>query len=245
MEKRDYLYEYLVYFWKKKWLIVGIPLAAALLAYGLSIVSSSGYEGSAKFYTSEMISDYLTDPELLQKEYGGKYDDKVQVDVLGQYKVEFSVSGEDKASVEKVLNEASAEYFQSLEDEAEIIKSGTEEKRARNQELLETAEKSYEVMSERLQNDSENLDSEQMAIMSDAIAKLDKQIGLYTDTVLGTEKDLNFYEEPDILSQTVSKEDSNSKANALVGFIMGLFLTLLGLMLAKYLQEARKARIDD
>ncbi|KZZ85022.1 hypothetical protein [Bacillus sp. SJS] len=243
MEKRDYLYEYLMYFWKKKWLIVGIPVVAAILAYGLSIAVSKGYEGKANFYTSTTKSDYLTDPELLESVYQEKFGDKLKIEVLGQSKVEFSVKGKDKASVEDLLNKASEEYNAELLKEYNERYALTENKQKKYEKRLESVEKSYSVMSDKIQSDNGNLNSEELTILADAVSKEEKLISDYDDSIEGNKTDLLLFKEPKMLSKEVAKQDNNAKANAIVGFILGLFLTLLGLMLAKYIGDARRAEI--
>ncbi|MBS2970707.1 hypothetical protein J9317_18345 [Metabacillus sp. KIGAM252] len=243
MEKRDYLYEYLMYFWKKKWLIIGIPVAVAILAYGLSIAVSKGYEGNSNFFTATLKSDYLTDPELLESVYQEKYGKKLKIEVLGQSKVEFSVKGKDKASVENLLNKASAEYIGELKNEYNSRLDLTENKLAAYEDRLKSVEKSYGVMSDKLQTDFENLNSEELTTLSDAIAKEEKLISDYDDSIQGMKTDILQFEKPLMQSKEVAKQDNNAKANAIVGFILGLFLTLLGLMLSKYIGDARRAEI--
>ncbi|AZB44561.1 hypothetical protein CEF21_20990 [Bacillus sp. FJAT-42376] len=243
MEKRNYLYEYLMYFWKKKWLIVGIPVVAAILAYGLSAVMSKGYEGKANFYTAKIKDDYLTDPDVMEAVYQKKYGNKLKIEVLGQSKVEFSVKGKDEDAVDKILNQSSDEYFSALKSKYNEVVEITEQKKANYEGRLKSAEKSHGVMSDKLQTDFDNLNGEDFAVLSDAVSTEDKLISTYEDSIEGNKIDLLNYVEPLMLSKDVSKQDNHAKANTIVAFILGLFLTLFGLMLAKYLHDARRAEL--
>ncbi|MFY4775104.1 hypothetical protein [Metabacillus sp. RGM 3146] len=244
-EKRDHLYEYVLYFWRKKWLLIGIPVVVALLAFGLSQVTSKGYHGEATFSTGKITLASLADPELLQANYSKEFGNKLTVEPMEKSKVKFTVDAKDKATADSILNKASAKYIKALQDNYSFRKKLTEEGLAGNKKMLAKATKTYNEIQPKLLTDGPNMPPEQYALLAEAVTKTEKLISDKNSSIIGSTYDLEEFEKPDVMKKDVSKQSNHAKANTIIGFVFALFLTILGLMLAKYMRDAREGRRHD
>lgn len=244
-EQKNYvLYEYLSFFWRKKVLLIAIPIIIAVLAALLSVLlGNKGYEGNALFYTSSINTDKLTDPDLVQDRYQEMVKgNTVDVKVPQGQRVRLEVSGSDRGKVEADLNSIADDFSNELNKEYERRKGITEE----YINVFKQRLKEVEGTNDGLEGvDYEALSDEQQAKIAEASATKEDLINKYETKIKSMRTDLLFFEKPELVSKTVEKQNGNLKANAIIGFAVGLFFTVLFLMLWKYTSEARVARKHD
>ncbi|MRX72164.1 hypothetical protein GJU40_08370 [Bacillus lacus] len=243
--KRYALYEYLVFFWKKKWLLILIPVIAAALVYALSAFAASGYEGKAVFYTSSTKLDSLTSPEILKADLSQKLGHKIEADVLSKSRMRLSMSGGSEAEIEEAFSQAVEDYEKELLEDYRTRYDFTEENIGNAQDTLADAEEAYGIMIGVLRNSNESSLTEEFAELAEATALTLDNVSSERTKIKNMSTDLLFFEEPRLISSEIEKNDSNALANSILTFVISLFLTVLGLMLAKYILDARRGQLHD
>ncbi|MCD7034472.1 hypothetical protein LRR81_09500 [Metabacillus sp. GX 13764] len=238
-EKRDYFYEYILYFWKKKWLIIGIPVIVAILAFAASQLLAKGYEGTATYYAASPKVNYLDDPELIQAEYGDKYGMKVEP--TESKKVKFTVEGKDRKTVQDVLTKGTNAYEKALMDNYNSRLESTQKYKDIYEKRLATIEKTFQIQNDLQANKGLSWQEENASKLAEGVSINNDTVTNLQDTVKGMETDLFFFkkDKPRLMSKEITKQSNHAKANTIIGFVFALFLTLLGLMLSKYIGDAR------
>ncbi|MBS4195736.1 hypothetical protein [Lederbergia citri] len=244
-EKRFVFYEYLLFFWQKKWVLLLLPIILAAAAALVSLMNVKGYEGKVNFYTSSLnINDELTDNELIENMYKDKIDDNVMFSakVLRKSRVQFKVIGTNKDSVEKQLEFLRIDFSERLVNAFNLRKNLTEKKLNNFTKQLTSNENEKEKINaikwDQL-TESEKVD------VAQAMTKRADIIAEFTRDINANEKDLALAEEPIVYGESIEKNKGNVVGNTIVGFISGLFLSILILMLWKYITFAREQGYND
>lgn len=239
-EKRFVLYEYLLFFWRKKWAFVIIPvimIALGALASQL-FLKETPYEGKATVFTGSVKSKGVTDPEIVESKYKefvtGGFDAYVARDSY----IRLTINGDNAKTIESELNEVAESLLNDLQIQAENRLNNTSKYVTTLEEragALEKAQAIYETQLARvdLELDEQN-NYRELAVWTKA------QIAETNATLNRVRGDLLFFEKPALVSSTVGKTNTHLKESMALGAILGLLATVAFLMLWKYLFDARR-----
>ncbi|MFV2049827.1 hypothetical protein ACEWK1_21030 [Metabacillus sp. YM-086] len=243
-EKKEYLfYKNLVFFWRKKWLLIGIPLVICLIVSAFSMFSSREYVGKAIFYTGDVPDDFLTDPKLMEANY---IDDSKDVDaefsVIKSKQVQIKVVDDNKDDVHKELSSLITSYTEDLleaynirfnrtQDTVDVYENSLEE----NEKLIDRYYEAIEAVKEDAVPDTDLLA---------AVATKEEIIYEYETSVNRMITDLALFKEPKLISESITQSDNYLVQNAVVSFALSFFLMLVVLLLWRYIREARRALND-
>jgi capsular polysaccharide biosynthesis protein len=240
-ERRYPLYEYLQFFWKKKWLLLFIPISFAAIAALLSFMTAKGYEGTLIYYTSSIKTDQLTDPDMLLEYYRSKYPEKeIDVNVVQKERVQFKVNGDNSEEVKKTLQDIASDYDARLMKEYNVRKDKTEYDIETYKKRLAEADQSLKLIKKAVQKE-ESFTLESYSELLISLSNMEEQVLKLETKIKNMKTDLIFFEKPKQVTLTVEKEQNNAMANSIIAFALGVFFTILSLMLWKYILDARKA----
>jgi capsular polysaccharide biosynthesis protein len=240
-ERRYPLYEYLQFFWKKKWLLLFIPISFAAIAALLSFMTAKGYEGTLIYYTSSIKTDQLTDPDMILEYYRSKYPEKeIDVNVVQKERVQFKVNGDNSEEVKKTLQDIASDYDARLMKEYNVRKDKTEYDIETYKKRLAEADQSLKLIKKAVQKE-ESFTLESYSELLISLSNMEEQVLKLETKIKNMKTDLIFFEKPKQVTLTVEKEQNNAMANSIIAFALGVFFTILSLMLWKYILDARKA----
>jgi capsular polysaccharide biosynthesis protein len=240
-ERRYPLYEYLQFFWKKKLLLLFIPIVFAAIAALLSIMTAKGYEGTLIYYTSSIKTDQLTDPDMILEYYRSKYPEKeIDVNVVQKERVQFKVNGDNSEEVKKTLQDIASDYDARLMKEYNVRKDKTEYDIETYKKRLAEADQSLKLIKKAVQKE-ESFTLESYSELLISLSNMEEQVLKLETKIKNMKTDLIFFEKPKQVTLTVEKEQNNAMANSIIAFALGVFFTILSLMLWKYILDARKA----
>jgi capsular polysaccharide biosynthesis protein len=240
-ERRYPLYEYLQFFWKKKLLLLFIPISFAAIAALLSFMTAKGYEGTLIYYTSSIKTDQLTDPDMLLEYYRSKYPEKeIDVNVVQKERVQFKVNGDNSEEVKKTLQDIASDYDARLMKEYNVRKDKTEYDIETYKKRLAEADQSLKLIKKAVQKE-ESFTLESYSELLISLSNMEEQVLKLETKIKNMKTDLIFFEKPKQVTLTVEKEQNNAMANSIIAFALGVFFTILSLMLWKYILDARKA----
>lgn len=251
-EKKTYvLYEYLVFFYKKKWLIVLLPLIGLAVGALLSFIMAADkeYEGEARVYVGGVgvNSQTYSDPDLISKNesYISLIPEGLDVDVTVPKTniIAFELSGEDPQVIEDTLQQLSDTFTADLMDVYNQRFGVTESSIASIKGLIETIEESVVFYESELEK------GDLSPTLEDTYKELlymnRNDLHNYELRIDRMETDLIFFEKPEPLNVSVKQEPNYLKSNMLVGVVLGLLFSIISLMLWKYIFEARRDGIND
>ena len=237
-KKRFVLYEYLMYFWKRKHYFLIVPIITMLLVGGAVyfLKKDMPYTGQAVVYTGGVTSPDLTRENNIAARFADEEDLEIfvsskQVKFIHKGETEKEVAGSLNKITETYKKELLANYNMRLEASSVYLNS-LEEHRV---PTLKNAIVNYKK--ELLDN---GLTPTQYGDLTDLIAETEEELSDAEATVHRMRSDLAFFEAPNILSETVTKSKTYLKEGAAIGLILGLLLTVLLLALMKYLSEGRR-----
>lgn len=235
-KKRFVLYEYLMYFWKRKHYFLIVPIITMLLAGGAVyfLKKDMPYTGQAVVYTGGVTSPDLT----RENNIAARFPDEENLEIFVSSKqVKFTLKGNKSEEVKKSINKISENYIKEL-------KANYDKRYNASIVYLEYLEDQAIVLQDLIKNYEQELENDLNPIQYDEI----------TDLIIETREDqaeaqvtahrmrgdLAFFEEPKILSENVTQSKTYFKEGAAIGLILGLVLTVLLLALMKYLSEGRR-----
>jgi hypothetical protein len=235
-KKRFILYEYLVYFWKKKFYFIIVPLLTAILSVGIVYLLKydGNYKVTATVFTGAL--DYrheLTDTELLEKQYE-KINTSIKVEVHPDNYLRFTLIGENKDQLIEDVKEISGKSYNALYKDAQDKLKDVNEKETEYESLNADVKL---ILNEHKDNILSLEDSE------DKYYALAELISAQTDilyTLNKIENAQDFFEEPQKLGLEIQPPKTYWKESTIVGILVGLVLTVGLLMLMKYIEEARR-----
>lgn len=243
-DQKEYVfYKNLKFFWEKKWVLLIVPIIISLIAAAFSLFSDREYIGKAVFYTSTIDKADLTVPAHMNEKYKVHNSDLEAVfSVLQSKRVQIKVVGDNQNDVSEELKQLSNVYLTDLEKEYQHRYDLTQETINEYQEKLDDSEKhlnkyyaAIEAVEDEVVPDTELLS---------ALATKEQIIYEYLTKINRMETDLVFFEEPKLLDETITQSDNYLVQNTVISFVLSFFLTLLGLMLWRYIREARRAMND-
>jgi hypothetical protein len=233
------LYNYLLYFWKKKYWFLLIPAITICVSFLPSTLLFKGdpYKGTGLVYTGSVDSRDLTTPENIKAKFSGlEYPMVITVPVKEQ--VKFTIEGNDRVAIEGELNSVLQEFEQLLIENYNSRLSTT-------QEILMSLEERQEILEETIgyyRNELQNLDQniEELGNIGEYLIWAEGNLAEVMSESKKVSNNLVFFEKPYILNVSVEETKSYLVESAIVGFILGMFLTVLWLILLKYLFDARR-----
>ncbi|MDE3840178.1 hypothetical protein C0966_12560 [Bacillus methanolicus] len=240
-KKRYVLYEYLLYFWKKKWFFVIVPLITAVLVAGAVYFVKNDYKytGQAIVFTGSIDARYLTNPKNIMAnamEEGIKNELDVFVSEKGH--VKFTMKGDSKSQVEAELKNVIKNYNEDLLENYQKRLDASTVYLERLEESVVKKEKALDDYYQELE--SNNLSPAEYHDLTDLIIETERQLAEEEKTAHRMRSDLAFFEKPKILSEEVYKSKTYIPEGIAVGVILGLVVTVALLMLLKYLGDARR-----
>ncbi|WP_059171909.1 hypothetical protein [Bacillus sp. FJAT-27445] len=239
-EKRYILYEYLSYFWKRKWLFVIIPLAlAVLLAAAVYVVKADnrGYIGEAKVFTGSVNERELTDPDVIK----ANYQDVKGLDIFvsEKSKVKFTVKAKSKSETEQVLDQVTKQYLGDLEKNAQLRIDLTTEELIPLEKRVDVLTSNLAFYKKRLANDPK-MDLTREEDYLELIGKSEEELTRAAERTKKMRGDIKLFSYPQILPSEVHQAKSYIPESLAIGIILGLILTAALLILMKYLSDARR-----
>lgn len=247
-QKKFALYEYLVFFWKKKVFFLIIPLLFTLLGFGASyLVPKEGkYVGSASIFTGSIKLKALTNPANIVSTFGKDVKGEIDAFVSSESYVKFKIYSDNKEELEKDLQNMTAKIEEKLVENYELRYSITEEGVKSNEIQLEQSNDVVRVITDKLENRN-NLAVEQIEDITTTLEKTEAKVSELQTRIQNMKSDLAFFEKPGTLDETVKVTETNTYKLelSLAGLILGIFATFFILMLWKYINEARRYSSHD
>ncbi|QOR66286.1 lipopolysaccharide biosynthesis protein [Cytobacillus suaedae] len=239
-EKRFVLYEYLLFFWRKKWAFVIIPVIMIALGAIASqvLLKDTPYEGKATVFTGSIKSKGLTDPEIVESKYKefvtGGFDAYVAKDSY----IKLTVNGNDAETIESELSKVTESLLNDLQVQADIRLNITTNYITSLENRIPVLQKAQEIYQNQLEK--ENLELDEQDNYRELAVWTEGQLTDAQATLTRIQGDLAFFEEPTIVSSTVGKTNTYLKESMALGAILGLLATVAFLILWKYLFDARR-----
>ncbi|MGM0973575.1 MAG: hypothetical protein ACQEW2_11930 [Bacillota bacterium] len=237
--KRFVLYEYLMYFWKRKHYFLIVPIITMLLVGGAVyfLKKDMPYTGQAVVYTGSVNSPDLTDPENVLAKFDDKDQQNLDVIVSSKNNVKFTKKGDTQEEVKTSLNNITKTYLKELN-------ANYKSRLKASKKNLKNWEKREDALNNAMESYRKDLSIDLPPVQYDALNELiietDRELSDARKTVSRMTSDLEFFEKPKILSENVTKSKSYLKEGAAIGLILGLVLTVALLALMKYLSEGRR-----
>ncbi|WP_078431794.1 hypothetical protein [Metabacillus halosaccharovorans] len=249
-DQKEYLfYKNLVFIWSKKWILLIIPIIIALIVSAFSFFGSREYVGKAVYYTSTLDKDDLTNPLLLKEKYITEKENlKANFSVVSRGNVQIRVVGENKEDVQNELTLLGAQYFEDLQENYKIRYEQTENSLKFYEQNKEDVKAKDDLIDKEIEEASEELEDQivsenYLELLSRSITMeeivLEYENGAYRKNV-----DLEDFVEPKLLSEEITESDNYLVQNMFISFALSFFLTLIGIMLWRYIREARRALND-
>lgn len=195
------------------------------------------YEGQALFFIGSVNSPQLGNQNtilaLFSEEIQNNIDD-LFVSEKGQVKVK--VSGNSQQEVQGYVDEIVGVYFKELEEAAKIRIDLTNESIEKYKEREKDLVNIIGLYNKKLE--SENV--EMTETYTDLLLISEQELSNTTLRIKNMETDVKLFENPLVLSTSVTKDKTYTKEAIAIGIILGLLLTVVLLMLMKYIGDARR-----
>lgn len=241
-ENRFVLYEYLLFFWRKKWLFVVIPVLFVLAAVLFSLIQPKAYEGTSVVYVGGVDAEPLTTPRLFVNQFNDEIPDHLRsslsVQVLANNQVLVSVTGSNPTEVAAGVQSFTDRYYGALLGNYQARVDATEAFLAIINQRVDALTNSLEYYKDQLKN--ENLPVEVINRYMETAMFDENQLMAYMERGQRLKTDLLFFEQPEIVSTSTKQASNHLKANIVVGFALGVIFSLIALMLWKYIIDARR-----
>lgn len=238
-EKQPFvLYDYLLYFWRKKIFFLIIPIITVVVAVGAvyMVKNEQPYTAVGRAYVGSLTEKTLTDPDNIKANLKGVKDIDVFVSEKGQ--VKFVLRGESEAAVESELETIMDKYLEDLKKQYNIRLEASTVYLEDLERIAEKLTPEIELYKSELQNgdlnDSEYTDTTKLII------SLESDLADAQKTAHKMRSDLVFFEEPKLYETEAHRTNNFVKEAAAVGIVLGLVFSVLVLMLMKYIGEARR-----
>ncbi|MBN8201519.1 hypothetical protein [Bacillus sp. NTK034] len=237
-KKRFVLYEYLMYFWKRKHYFLIVPIITMLLVGGAVyfLKKDMPYTGQALVYTGSITSPDLTRQNNIEATFKDEEDLEV---VVTSKQVKFILKGENSKDIAQRLTNIKETYRQMLVEHFDERFQTSDVYVQSLKERVSVLEKAIESYKQELEK---GLDPDQYEDVTALIIETEKELTDAAATLNRMSSDLLFYqkEKPRVLTETVTQSETYFKEGAAIGLILGLLLTVLLLALMKYLSEGRR-----
>jgi len=244
-QKKFVLYEYLVFFWKKKAFFIIIPLIFTLLGYGASYVipKDGKYVGNATIFTGSIKLKALTNPSNIVAQFGEDIKGEIDAFVSSESYVKLKLYNDNKEQLEKDLEKMASAVEKSLLDNYDLRYKITKDQVVMAETKLNKLYDVLEVATDKLENG--NMPIEEAKDVVSTIDWTEMEISDTEARIARINGDLAFFEEPSVNRQKVTVVNTYKTELSLAGLIFGVFATILILMLWKYILEARRYNSHD
>lgn len=239
-EKRFVLYEYLLFFWKKKLWFVIITIAVMALAAIASqlIIKKSAYEGHAVIFTGSIKSKALTDPQSIEATYGQKMKNSLDVYVSSDAYIKIKVSGNNQQSVTNDLNMITGGISKALDADYKSRYTVTKDYVDALNSRIDDLTKQNVIYREKIADNT----------LSPGLRKSYTDLAQTSETALSdamstrqrVTNDLVLFEKPALQSSSIGQGKSYLKESIAIGFVLGILASFVLLILWKYIFEARR-----
>ncbi|MCP1160529.1 hypothetical protein [Bacillus infantis] len=238
-QKKFVLYEYLLFFWKKKWSFLIIPVIFALLGLAASYVISTDakYTGNATVFTGSIKLKTLTNPDNIMAKFGEGVDGEIDAFVSSDSYVKIKIKQDDREELEKDLTAMAGKIESALIKEFDFRKEVTEEYRDKLKERAEKLDLSIDAMEPILERDLPLTQYQDLTLSYTAAQSQMSEAMLAKQRV---ENDLSSFEPPSVIVNQVTQADTNKTELTIAGLILGVLFTLVFLIFWKYIIEARR-----
>jgi hypothetical protein len=238
-ESRDrfVLYEYLLFFWKKKWILILLPILGIIIALGLGLTKQATYVANLSYYIGNMEDDALANQALIKAGLSNDIENRVNIQVANS-SVSFDSTSHDQDELKKIFSKVSKEYGTKLNNHSkkdEKLRKEYLTSLKDGKKRLETNIREYE---DKVKDP--NIDIDVKIGYMDMIPELERRLSDYTDSINTEQLNESNYQKPVKTSFTISEQSSFTKSSVLVGFVLGLFLSICLLTLWKYILDARR-----
>lgn len=239
-KKKFVLYEYLVFFWKKKAFFIIIPLIFTLLGFSASyLVPKDGkYVGKATIFVGGVKLKSLTDPDNIVAQYGQDVNGKIDAYVSSDSFVKIKIYDDNEEQLTKDLENMVSKVENSLLDSYEKRHKSTSNSLITAQKKLEELTDVLKVTVNKLENG--NLAIDEAKDVTSVIEWTEMEIADTEARIARLDGDLAFFEGPSVYPYKVSVVNTYKTELSIAGLILGVFATFLILMLWKYIIEARR-----
>ncbi|MBO0962872.1 hypothetical protein J1P26_24680 [Neobacillus sp. MM2021_6] len=233
--ERFVLYEYLMFFWKKKWLVVALPLLGIVAGLAIGLVKETPYVGNLPYYTGEVTKPDLVIKELIKNNLPEEISDKVDI-VPGQNMVTFVSHSADQEEIKEIFTRIEKDYGKRLEDNSDVQLKKLNDNLAKRKEQENNLDEMINNYSEEIENTGLDKDTKR----GNSIQPLYKKFLDLTQEIYQLDDKVSNFTKAQRLDSMIVKEKTNTTSNILVGFIIGLFLSLCLVTLWKYILDARR-----
>lgn len=243
-EDRFIFYEFLKFFWIKKWFFITVVLIALTAILAFVFLEDEQFRGNSKVYTGGIEKDSLTKPELIQAQYEEKLGEQTafsfSVSSPEKQVISFHLSGENKSKVEKKLKSIISDYEQNLSSQYQSRTQLFTEYINTLESKIDKLNQNLNVYQSRLKSGDFSSTEERVAVY-ELLLNDEKNLEMYTAQVHDLEKKLLVeLEEPETLSMSFSTNVKDTLFIAVIGIVFTVFFTLGVLALWKYVAEARR-----
>lgn len=195
------------------------------------------FEGQALFFTGSINSSQLGNQNTILALFSEEIQNNVEdlfVSEKGQVKVK--VSGNSQQEVQGYVDEVVEVYSKKLDEAAKIRIDLTNESIEKYKEREQDLENVIELYNKKLE--SENV--EMTETYTDLLLISQQELSNVTLKIKNMEADVQLFENPQVLSTSVTKDKTYTKEAIAIGIILGLIATVVLLMLMKYIGDARR-----
>ncbi|WP_100374079.1 hypothetical protein [Bacillus sp. FJAT-45037] len=246
-KKQFVLYEYLQFFYNKKIYFLILPLLGLAIGAALTVLEDRMYEGEGMVFLGDIDNSQFTDPTLIN--VNDAYTELVPdgtnkiVSVPRASVISFKLIGEDPAVIKDGLENLTTKFEQDLLAIYNERYQITERSIENTENLIESTRDSIALYEEKMADESISIDLQEVYL--ELLYMTRDDINNYILRVGRMQTDLLFFEQPEKLTITVKQEPSYLIPNMIVGLALGLFMTLIALVLWKYIFDARRSVYRD
>jgi hypothetical protein len=234
-----HLYTYAKFFWEKKKVFLLITIPFLLIGLVVGFLQGNKYEATATF-SVDNTEESLMDPDLVKANYSAflpeELKDNFQVFVPKYKKIKFQLVGTDQKQVETLFRQISDQYYRDLLK----MYQAKEEIYNRYQANLETKVEKLSQTVEMLRKRGNNANSEELRMLIDSEKELaveQQELETFKLEMLNFTNSKPKYVEP----IKIEKKPSPLLANLILAGMFGFLVSVLVLVLWKYVQDAKAA----
>jgi hypothetical protein len=234
------LYEYLMYFWKRKWLFVIVPLITTILIASAIYVLKSykHYTGTAIVFTGSINARELTDDNNIEAKFN-KEIKGLDVFVSEKGLVKITVNGDSEDAVSKDLNMITKKYNNELHENAEKRLDSSDDLATSLEKRAKALEESISLYNKKLEDEA--LAQYQRDNIQGLLIISEDELTSSLERANKIRGDIDLFERPKVYSEPkVYPAKTYLPQSIAIGIILGLVLTVALLMLLKYLGDARR-----
>lgn len=239
-EKKPFiLYEYLMFFWRKKVVFIIIPLIFALLGFGASYLypNNGKYVGNATVFTGAIDLKAMTNPSHVVAQFGEDVDGEIDAYVSSESYIKIKVFSDDKEELAKDLNNMVEGIEAKLLESYDLRLSFTEKRLETLEQREVELKEAIEIYLDELENG--NLTIEESQEYTKLLSTSEVELTDAQTKAQSVRNDIAFFEKPAIVKNEVTLAQKYTTEFVAAGIILGIFAAVLLLMFWKYILDAR------